>query len=96
MSTSPPLPPEALTEWLAALTDALGLDAAEVPAGLLLEVARDVAHNVARPAAPLSTFLVGLAAARSGGSAADVAAASATATALALAWSAEPPAGQKS
>ncbi len=86
MSTTAPLPPEALHDWLAALAEALGLDAAEVPVGLLLDVARDVAHNVARPAAPLSTFLVGLAAARAGGSATAVADAAATATALALAW----------
>lgn len=86
MSAATPLPPEALNEWLAALSEALGLDAAEVPVGLLLDVARDVAHNVARPAAPLSTFLVGLAAGRAGGSAERVSDASAIATALALAW----------
>ena len=66
MSTNTPLPPEALDEWLAALAARLGLDADLVPTGLLLDVARDVAHNVARPAAPLSLFLVGLAAARNG------------------------------
>jgi hypothetical protein len=49
-------------------------------------VARDVAHNVARPAAPLSTFLIGLAAAKNGGTTADIEAACATATELALAW----------
>ncbi len=31
---------------------------------LVLDLARDVAHDVARPAAPLTTFLVGLAAGR--------------------------------
>ena len=86
MSTNTPLPPEALDEWLAALAARLGLDADLVPTGLLLDVARDVAHNVARPAAPLSLFLVGLAAARAGGGADDIAAASAAATELALGW----------
>ena len=86
MSTNIPLPPEALDEWLAALAAHLGLDADVVPTGLLLDVARDVAHNVARPAAPLSLFLVGLAAARAGGRAEDITAASAAATELALGW----------
>jgi hypothetical protein len=90
MSTNTPLPPEALDEWLAALAARLGLDADVVPTGLLLDVARDVAHNVARPAAPLSLFLVGLAAAQNGGSADDIATASAAATELALSWPAAP------
>ncbi|WP_174722310.1 MULTISPECIES: DUF6457 domain-containing protein [Cryobacterium] len=89
MSTSAPLPPEALDDWLVALADGLGLDPADVPVSTLLDVARDVAHNVARPAAPLSTFLVGLAAARNGGTTADIEAASALATRLALAWPTE-------
>ena len=55
------LPPEALNEWLSAAADELGLDENEVDIATLLDVAKDVAHNVARPAAPLSTFLLGLA-----------------------------------
>jgi hypothetical protein len=58
--------------WTAELADALGLDPASVDRDLLLAVARDAAHNVARPAAPLTTFLVGLAAGRRGGSPEDV------------------------
>ena len=58
------LPPEALQDWLAALAGELGLDAGLVPIGDVLDIARDVAYGVARPAAPLSTFLVGLAAAQ--------------------------------
>ena len=91
MSTSTPLPPEALDDWLAVLAAGLDLDPADVPVGALLDVARDVAHGVARPAAPLSTFLVGFAAARNGGTAADVERASATATRLALDWSSTHP-----
>lgn len=55
------LPPEALNPWLEAAAVELGLDPAEVPIATLLGVAKHVAHNVARPAAPLSTFLLGLA-----------------------------------
>lgn len=55
------LPPEALDEWLAAAATELGISDAEVPIGRVLDVAADVAHGVARPAAPLSTFLLGLA-----------------------------------
>lgn len=57
-----------LDDWITALTRELGLDGS-VDEGLLLDVARDAAHNVARPAAPVTTFLVGLAAGRAGGSA---------------------------
>lgn len=60
----------AFSEMLA--TDlGLALDPAEVE-DLVLAVARDVAHGVARPAAPVSTFLLGLAAGARGGTLADV------------------------
>lgn len=81
-----PLPPEALDAWLFALATKLGLDPDDIPVSLLLDVARDVAHNVARPAAPLSTFLVGLAAAQNGGTPADIEDAAALASELALGW----------
>lgn len=61
MNTATRIPPEALDAWLASAAEALGLDTAVVPIPLILEVAADVAHGVARPAAPLSTFLLGLA-----------------------------------
>jgi hypothetical protein len=86
MSTPDPLPPEALDVWLSALATKLDLAPDDIPVGLLLDVARDVAHSVARPAAPLSTFLVGLAAARNGGTQADIADAAALASELALGW----------
>lgn len=54
------LPPEALDEWLAEVQRLLELDD-RLEVGALLDVARDVAHNVARPAAPLTTFALGLA-----------------------------------
>ncbi len=74
-----------LGDWIAAVQDELGLDG-EVDTTVLLDLARDVAHGVARPAAPLTTFLVGLAAGAGGGDADAVAAAAAKVTALAASW----------
>jgi hypothetical protein len=56
----------ALEEWTVAACGALGLDPAGTAAhrDLVLDLARDVAHGVVRPAAPLSTFLLGLAVGR--------------------------------
>ncbi len=51
-----------LDRWVAELSAELGIDV-DVDVRLLLEVARDAAHQVDRPAAPLTTFLVGYAAA---------------------------------
>ncbi len=62
--------------WIEAVTAELGLTDCEVSESLMKEilaVARDAAHNVERPAAPLSTYLMGLAVAR-GADPADVAA----------------------
>ena len=47
-----------LDGWISAVCAELGLDP-ELTAGVVLDVARDVAHGVARPAAPLTTFLLG-------------------------------------
>jgi hypothetical protein len=71
-----------LEVWLTRLAGVLDVDVATVDPGALLDLARDAAHSVARPAAPLTTFLVGLAAGRAGGDAAAVAAALASAHAL--------------
>lgn len=67
-----------LDDWVAAASDALGLQD-DVDVALLLDLAREAAHGVARPAAPVTTFLLGLAVARG----ADVERASATLTELA-------------
>jgi hypothetical protein len=56
-----PLPPEALDDWVAEAADLLGIDPADVPVATVLDLARRVAHGVARPAAPVTTFLLGLA-----------------------------------
>ena len=48
-----------LAEWNARLSAALGIPPADIDA--ILEMTGVVAHNVVRPAAPLSAFLVGYA-----------------------------------
>ncbi|MFJ6988333.1 DUF6457 domain-containing protein [Streptomyces sp. NPDC091389] len=77
-----------LDEWISAAKDELGIDL-DVDTGLLLDLARDAAHGVARPAAPLTTFLVGYAAARAGGGPEAVAEAARRAAALAQRWAQE-------
>lgn len=54
------LPPEALEEWLGKVKDLLALDQ-QIDVAAVLDLTRDVAHDVARPAAPLTTFALGLA-----------------------------------
>jgi hypothetical protein len=72
-----------LDDWITELAAALGVDPTSLDRDLLLDVARDAAHGVARPAAPLTTFLVGLAAGLRGGSKEAVDEAAATAQRLA-------------
>ena len=56
--------PRTLEEWVVELAAALELPTDSADIALLLDLARDAAHTVARPAAPVTTFLVGLAAGR--------------------------------
>ncbi|MFE0579487.1 MULTISPECIES: NTP transferase domain-containing protein [unclassified Streptomyces] len=81
-----------LDQWITAVKNELGIDLA-VDTTTLLDLARDAAHGVARPAAPLTTFLVGYAAAHAAATGADpaqaVAEASRRAADLALRWAAE-------
>jgi molybdopterin-guanine dinucleotide biosynthesis protein A len=81
-----------LETWITAVKAELGIDP-EVDTTVLLDLARDAAHGVARPAAPLTTFLVGYAAGRAGGDPAVVAEAARKAQALALAWPEQAPEG---
>ncbi|MGP3969635.1 NTP transferase domain-containing protein [Streptomyces sp. 6N223] len=86
-----------LDEWIAAARAELGIDPATDPAldmdiKALLDAARDAAHGVARPAAPLTTFLIGYAAARHGLAPADAAR---RISALAERWSREPEQGPR-
>lgn len=52
-----------LEDWLTTAADALGVGD-EVDVTLVLDLARDVAHGVARPAAPLTAYLLGVAVGR--------------------------------
>ena len=66
MSDSKHLPPAALDEWLAAAAAEIGVtdDNIELDTEttrIVLHAAKLIARNVARPAAPLSTFLLGVA-----------------------------------
>ncbi|MFJ3758696.1 NTP transferase domain-containing protein [Streptomyces sp. NPDC090080] len=81
-----------LDEWISAVKDELGIDL-DVDTGVLLDLARDAAHGVARPAAPLTTFLVGYAAAQGKGGPEAVAEVARKAAALALRWEEEANAG---
>ncbi len=82
------LPPEALDAWAATLRERFGLTEDDVPVAAVLDLTRDVANGVARPAAPLGAFVAGLAAGRAGTDAAHVREALAAVAALAQAWEA--------
>jgi hypothetical protein len=54
-----------LDEWAALAAGELGVEAPDAAAQrLVLDVAREVAHNTLRPGAPLSTYLLGIAVGR--------------------------------
>lgn len=74
-----------LEEWITTVKAELDIDL-DVDTKALLDLARDAAHGVARPAAPLTTFLVGYAAAQQGK---DVAELTRKAAELANRWAAE-------
>jgi hypothetical protein len=76
-----------LSDWIAAVQDELHVD--PVDTDLVLDLAREVAHGVARPAAPLTAYLLGLAVGRG----ADPEHAAAAVTALARSWPGERAAG---
>ncbi len=56
-------PAPSLDAWVAELRRLLDIDD-EVDVATVLDVARDVAHGIARPAAPLTAFVLGLAVGR--------------------------------
>lgn len=73
-----------LDEWTATVCRALDLDPTIVhDQTLVLDLARDVAHGVLRPAAPVSAYLLGVAVGRG----ADPVRAAGVVTALAAEWS---------
>jgi hypothetical protein len=74
-----------LHDWIDELCDVLDLDT-EVDEGLVLDLARVAAHNVARPAAPITTFLLGYAAGTQGADPEEVEALAGRAQRLAESW----------
>lgn len=94
------LPPEALDDWVRALSAELRVDDLVTDprpsTSVVLDVAKHVAREVTRPAAPVAAFLVGLAAGRAGGTAQDVEEAAAAAVRLAHSWDARPSAREAS
>lgn len=78
-----------LDDWADRVAEALSVPDAPVDVPLLLDVARDVAHAVDRPAVPITMFLLGYAAARGDGSADAVAVACAHTGRLAHEWAAD-------
>jgi hypothetical protein len=83
-------PVNELDAWVAAACAELGLRPEDVTVKAVLDVARDVAHQVLRPGAPVSAYLMGVAVGR-GADPSDVAD---RLSALALAWPSRPPEGQ--
>ena len=63
-----------LQEWVAAVQLDLDIEL-DLDLDQVLDLARDAAHEIARPAAPLTTFLVGYAAAQRGGGTEEITAA---------------------
>lgn len=49
-----------LTSWVEQMASEYSFDPDAVPIGLILDLARDAAHGIARPAAPLTTYLAGV------------------------------------
>mgnify|MGYP006946474698 CR=1 FL=1 len=80
-----------LHDWIDELCDALDIEEADLDEGLILDVAREAAHNVARPAAPITSFLLGFAAARYDGDPEQTERLAALAMGLAQKW--DKPAG---
>lgn len=75
-----------LDDWTAELEGVLGVPGAPVDISLLLDVARDVAHAIDRPAVPITMFLLGYAAAERGGTVQGAQEACTQAEELARSW----------
>ncbi len=77
---------DSLDRWIRALAEGLQLSPDDVDREAVLDLAGRAAHRVARPAAPLTTYLVGLAAAKAGGGPDAFARAAAVADELSAGW----------
>jgi Domain of unknown function (DUF6457) len=56
-----------LDEWVTKLSEEIGVKPDDIAISEILDLARDAAHAVARPAAPITAFIVGYAAGMRGG-----------------------------
>ena len=74
-----------LHDWIDELSDALDVDT-ELDEGLVLDLARVAAHNVERPAAPVTTYLLGFAAGQRGADSRVIESLAARAQGLAEQW----------
>jgi hypothetical protein len=74
-----------LHDWIDELCDVLDVET-EVDEALVLDLARDAAHNVERRAAPITTYLLGFAAGQRDANPAAIEALAAKATKLAIEW----------
>ncbi|MEP6817855.1 MAG: DUF6457 domain-containing protein [Marmoricola sp.] len=74
-----------LHDWIDELCDVLDIEV-DIDEALVLDLALDAAHNVERPAAPITTFLLGYAAAASEGDPAELERLAGLATDLAKRW----------
>jgi hypothetical protein len=77
--------PVNLHDWIDELCDVLDVEA-EVDEALILDLAKVAADNVVRPAAPITTFLLGWAAGSTGADAEGVERLAARAQVLAEGW----------
>jgi hypothetical protein len=71
-----------MDEWVSAACAELDLSPADVDVRVVLDLARDVAHHVLRPGAPVTAYLLGVAVGRG----ADPATAAARLARLAAGW----------
>ena len=76
-----------LGRWTEAACSELGIDPVSADMKTVLDLARDVAHGVARPAAPVTAYLLGVAVGRGW----PVAEAAARLQQLARSWPESPP-----
>jgi hypothetical protein len=79
---------DTLDEWLSKVSTELAIPADVLDRDLLLRLAGEAAHAVVRPAAPLTTFLLGVAV----GQGQSLPEAAARVKALAASWPQNPPA----
>jgi Domain of unknown function (DUF6457) len=53
-----------MDRWIMTVSSDLGVDPGSADVRAILDVAREVAHNVDRPAAPVTAYLIGVAVGR--------------------------------